>query len=46
MDKDSQEEFYAYGPEYGMRDYWQDRKNHNFDHMEDLYWYWNISLCN
>lgn len=37
MDKDSNEEFYAYGPEHGMRDYWVDRKNQDFAHMEDLY---------
>jgi hypothetical protein len=37
VDPDSKEEYYAYGPEHGMRDYWKDRRNQDFEHMEDLY---------
>ena len=37
MDPDSKEEYYAYGPEHGMRDYWRDRKEKDFAHMEDIY---------
>ena len=36
-DPDSKEEFYAYGPTHGCRDYWVDRKNKDFKHMEDIY---------
>ena len=36
VDPDSNEEYYAYGIE-GCRDYWTDRKNKDFAHMEDLY---------
>ena len=36
VDPDSKEEYYAYGLE-GCRDYWQDRNNRDFSHMEDLY---------
>lgn len=37
MDPDSKEEYYAYGPKHGCRDYWQDRAKGDFAHMEDLY---------
>ena len=37
VDPDSKEEYFAYGPEYGCRDYWLDRRNQNFAHMEDIY---------
>ena len=37
VDPDSNEAYYAYGPEFGCRDYWDDRAKQNFDHMEDLY---------
>lgn len=36
VDPDSKEAYYAYGIE-DCRDYWQDRKNKDFGHMEDLY---------
>jgi hypothetical protein len=37
MDPDSNEQYYAYGPDHGCRDYWEDRRNNNFAHMEDIY---------
>lgn len=37
QDPDSKEDYYAYGPEHGMRDYWVDRRKQDFAHMEDLY---------
>ena len=33
----SNELYYAYGKEGECRDYWEDRKNQDFAHMEDLY---------
>ena len=36
-DPDSKEDYYAYGPDHGMRDYWRDRQIGEFGHMEDLY---------
>jgi hypothetical protein len=36
-DPDSNEDYYAYGPDHGCRDYWEDRRNGDFAHMEDLY---------
>ena len=36
MDPDSKESYYAYGID-DCRDYWVDRKNQDFAHMEDLY---------
>lgn len=36
-DPDSKEEFYAYGPQHGCRDYWADRKVRDFAHMENIY---------
>lgn len=36
-DPDSKEDYFAYGPEHGCRDYWQDRARQDFAHMEDLY---------
>lgn len=35
-DPDTKEEYWAYGVQ-GTRDYWQDRRNRDFAHMEDLY---------
>lgn len=37
QDPDSKEDYYAYGPTHGMRDYWADRRNKDFKHMEDIY---------
>ena len=36
VDPDSKESYYAYGID-DCRDYWLDRKNQDFAHMEDLY---------
>lgn len=38
VDPDSKEGYYAYGID-DCRDYWLDRKNQDFAHMEDLYWF-------
>ena len=35
-DPDTKEKYWSYGVE-GTRDYWQDRRNRDFAHMEDLY---------
>ena len=34
MDEDTQEEVYKYGLN---RDYWTDRKNKDWDHLDDLF---------
>jgi len=34
LDPDSKEEFFKYG---GKRDYWTDRRNKDWDHLDDLF---------